>query len=81
MATGSESKARIQAWRRSSFDVVHNVFKGAALAIEAFETRVLVGRIRTIPQAEIGPCAGGDHWQIHEGLTAYSKEGMSCRLN
>ena len=29
---------------QSSFDVVHRVFKGEALAIEAFETRVLVGR-------------------------------------
>ena len=34
----------VEAWRRSSFDVIHNVFKGEALAIEAFETRVLVGR-------------------------------------
>ena len=37
-------ESRVEAWRRSSFDVVHNVFKGEALAIEAFETRVLVGR-------------------------------------
>jgi 4-hydroxybenzoyl-CoA thioesterase len=36
--------SRVEAWRRSSFDVRHNVFKGEALAIEAFETRVLVGR-------------------------------------
>jgi 4-hydroxybenzoyl-CoA thioesterase len=37
-------ESRVEAWRRSSFDVVHNVFKGERLAIEAFETRVLVGR-------------------------------------
>jgi 4-hydroxybenzoyl-CoA thioesterase len=37
-------ESRIEAWRRSSFDVVHNVFKAERLAIEAFETRVLVGR-------------------------------------
>ena len=36
-------ESRVEAWRRSSFDVIHNVFKGEALAIEAFETRVLVG--------------------------------------
>jgi len=37
-------ESRVAAWRRSSFDVRHDVYKGAALAIEAFETRVLVGR-------------------------------------
>src|SRR6267378_4407989 len=37
-------ESRIESFKRSSFDVVHNVFKGVALAIEAFETRVLVGR-------------------------------------
>ena len=37
-------ESRVEAWRRSSFDVRHNVFKGEALAVEAFETRVLVGR-------------------------------------
>jgi len=37
-------ESHVEAWRRSSFDVRHNVFKGDALAIEAFETRVLVGR-------------------------------------
>jgi len=29
---------------RASFEVTHKMFKGEALAIEAFETRVLVGR-------------------------------------
>src|SRR3954447_8470885 len=39
------SESRIESFKRSSFEVVHNVFKGeSALAIEAFETRVLVGR-------------------------------------
>ena len=37
-------ESHVEAWRRSSFDVVHRVLKGEALAIEAFETRVLVGR-------------------------------------
>lgn len=37
-------KSRIAEWRGSSFDVEHKVFKGAALAIEAWETRVWVGR-------------------------------------
>jgi 4-hydroxybenzoyl-CoA thioesterase len=37
-------ESRIESFKRSSFEVIHNVFKGDALAIEAFETRVLVGR-------------------------------------
>jgi 4-hydroxybenzoyl-CoA thioesterase len=37
-------ETKIESIKRSSFDVRHNVFKGEALAIEAFETRVLVGR-------------------------------------
>ena len=37
-------ETRIESIKRSSFEVKHNVFKGEALAIEAFETRVLVGR-------------------------------------
>ena len=37
-------ESRIESFGRSSFEVTHNVFKGDALAIEAFETRVLVGR-------------------------------------
>ena len=44
MATGSRIESRLEAFRRSSFDVVHKVYKGDQLAIEAFETRVLVGR-------------------------------------
>jgi 4-hydroxybenzoyl-CoA thioesterase len=37
-------ESRIEGFKRSSFEVTHKVFKGDALAIEAFETRVLVGR-------------------------------------
>ena len=37
-------ESRIAAFKRSSFDVEHKVFKGEALAIEGFETRVLVKR-------------------------------------
>jgi len=37
-------ESQIESFKRSSFEVTHKVFKGEALAIEAFETRVLVGR-------------------------------------
>src|ERR1700726_5357405 len=37
-------ESRIESFKRSSFEVIHKVFKAAALGIEAFETRVLVGR-------------------------------------
>src|SRR6266516_4903355 len=37
-------ESRIESFKRSSFEVIHKVFRGEALAIEAFETRVLVGR-------------------------------------
>jgi 4-hydroxybenzoyl-CoA thioesterase len=37
-------ESRIESFKRSSFEVTHKVFKAEALAIEAFETRVLVGR-------------------------------------
>ncbi len=37
-------ESRVAAWKRSSFDVEHRVYKGAELAIEAWETRVWVGR-------------------------------------
>jgi 4-hydroxybenzoyl-CoA thioesterase len=36
-------ETRVTAMRRSSFDIEHRVFKGDALAIEAFETRVWSG--------------------------------------
>ncbi len=35
-------ESRVESFKRSSFEVSHKVFKGEALAIEAFETRVLV---------------------------------------
>ena len=37
-------ESRIAEFRRSSFDVEHRVLKGETLAIEGFETRVLVRR-------------------------------------
>ncbi|GLR87227.1 acyl-CoA thioesterase [Bradyrhizobium iriomotense] len=37
-------ETRIESIKRSSFEVKHDVYKGEALAIEAFETRVLVRR-------------------------------------
>lgn len=43
-------ESRIESIKRSSFEVKHNVFKGEALAIEAFETRVLVGRDPANPE-------------------------------
>lgn len=38
-------------WRRSSFRVRHRVLKGETLAIEAFETRVWVGKHPDDPEA------------------------------
>jgi 4-hydroxybenzoyl-CoA thioesterase len=46
-------ETKIAAFRNSSFDVEHRVFKpggGEELAIEAFETRVWVGRHPDIPR-------------------------------
>ena len=37
-------ESRVESIKRSSFEVAHKVYKEKALAIEAFETRVLVGR-------------------------------------
>jgi 4-hydroxybenzoyl-CoA thioesterase len=37
-------ESRIESFKRSSFEVTHKVFKGEQLALEGFETRVLVGR-------------------------------------
>lgn len=37
-------ESRVEKFGRSSFEITHKVYKGEALAIEAFETRVLVGR-------------------------------------
>lgn len=37
-------ETRIESIKRSSFEVTHNVYKGESLALEGFETRVLVGR-------------------------------------
>src|ERR1700692_1717785 len=36
-------ESRIESFKRSSFEVTHKAFKGERLAIEGFETRVLVG--------------------------------------
>ncbi|MBV1705642.1 MAG: acyl-CoA thioesterase [Hyphomicrobiales bacterium] len=36
-------ESRVVAWKRSSFDLEHRVFKREALAIEGFETRVWTG--------------------------------------
>jgi 4-hydroxybenzoyl-CoA thioesterase len=36
-------ESQIESFKRSSFEVTHKVFKAGARAIEAFETRVLVG--------------------------------------
>ena len=37
-------ESEVSEWKRSSFDIKHRVYKGEALAIEAWETRVWVGR-------------------------------------
>ena len=41
----------ITAFRRSSFDIEHKVYKGDVLAIEAWETRVWAGRHPDDPNA------------------------------
>jgi 4-hydroxybenzoyl-CoA thioesterase len=43
-------ESRIAEWGRSSFDVEHRVLKDGALAIEAWETRVWVGRDPNDPE-------------------------------
>ncbi|MET4290487.1 4-hydroxybenzoyl-CoA thioesterase [Bradyrhizobium sp. LB8.2] len=42
-------ETKIESIKRSSFEVKHSVYKGEALAIEGFETRVLVGRYPVNP--------------------------------
>lgn len=37
-------ESHVSEWKRSSFDIRHRVLKGEDLAIEAWETRVWVGR-------------------------------------
>lgn len=37
-------ESQVAKWGQSSFDIEHRVFKGEALAIEAWEKRVWVGR-------------------------------------
>ncbi|MGF1623002.1 MAG: acyl-CoA thioesterase [Rhodomicrobiaceae bacterium] len=44
-------ETRIKEFRRSSFDVEHRLVKGDILAIEAWETRVWVGRHPDDPEA------------------------------
>jgi 4-hydroxybenzoyl-CoA thioesterase len=69
-------ETRIAGWGRSSFEVEHRVYRAEALAIEAFETRVLVGRdagrpgeikSRPIPQAILGRFAGPDDERANFG--------------
>jgi 4-hydroxybenzoyl-CoA thioesterase len=43
-------ESRIESFKRSSFEVKHNVFKREQLAIEGFETRVLVARHADDPE-------------------------------
>ena len=63
-------ESRVESFKRSSFEVTHKVFKGEALAIEAFETRVLVGRHPDDPaRLKSAAVPRGDHRQIHAGMT------------
>jgi 4-hydroxybenzoyl-CoA thioesterase len=39
-----EVESGITAWRRSSFDVEHRLYRGTELAVECFETRVWAAR-------------------------------------
>jgi 4-hydroxybenzoyl-CoA thioesterase len=41
---GITIETKVESIKRSSFEVKHSVYKGEALALEGFETRVLVGR-------------------------------------
>ena len=75
-------ESRVESFKRSSFEVTHKVFKGEALAIEAFETRVLVGRHPDDPgAAEIGAGAGGNRCEIHAGLIRRTRrlQGVSSK--
>ncbi|UTD26393.1 thioesterase family protein [Bradyrhizobium sp. WD16] len=54
-----EIESRVAAWHRSSFEILHRVFKGEVLAVEGFETRVFVGphpddpkRLKSVPVPE-----------------------------
>ena len=38
-----EIESRVEKWHRSSFEIVHQIFRGDVLAVEGFETRVFVG--------------------------------------
>ena len=63
-------ESRIESFKRSSFEVTHKVFKGEALAIEAFETRVLVGRHPDDPgKLKSAPMPQEIIEQVHAGLT------------
>jgi 4-hydroxybenzoyl-CoA thioesterase len=42
-------ESSVSEWRRSSFDVLHKLFKGNVLAVECSETRVWAVRSKTDP--------------------------------
>ncbi len=51
-----EVESTVSAWKRSSFDVHHKLFRGEELAVEGFETRVWTvhdpaspGRLKSLP--------------------------------
>ena len=45
-----EVESCITAWRKSSFDVQHRLYKGDVLAVECSETRVWAGRSSADPE-------------------------------
>jgi 4-hydroxybenzoyl-CoA thioesterase len=53
-------ESRISEWRRSSFDVQHNVFKGDVLAVECSETRVWAVRSKSDPETIEGQAVPQD---------------------
>ena len=62
-------ESQVETFKRSSFEVIHKVFKGEMLAIEAFETRVLVGRHPDDPaRLKSAAVPAGDHCQIYAEL-------------
>jgi 4-hydroxybenzoyl-CoA thioesterase len=53
-------ESSITEWRRSSFDVLHKLYKGSVLAVECSETRVWAARSKTDPDVIEGHSVPAD---------------------
>ena len=63
-------ESRIESFKRSSFEVIHNVFKGEASGDRGVrDPRVGRPSSGRSCAAEIGADAAGDHRAVHAGLT------------